>query len=333
MRLACPWALLLSLPLLLALVAAWRRRPPAWVVPDTRHLQPQPRTERLRRVPLLLEALGALLLVLALSRPQRLQIAVQEERQAVNLMMVLDLSGSMAAVDLPASVPPEAAAGQPNRLECARRELSRFLRARPEDRVGLVVFARKPYPACPLTTDHDFLQAQLAGLSTDLLEDGTGLSGAIALAAVHLGATAAPRQVLILLTDGRDNVPAEQPPDRAAALAAARGVTVHVVGIGSAHAVLPVQTMTGVDYRPVETAIDEALLRAVAQAGGGVFVRAADPQTFRAAIRSLEATEKARYRQVVQARQQEWFGLFAAAALGALAAAFVAARTVCLALP
>ena len=295
-----------------------------------------PRSRRaafLSRVPLLLETLAGLLLTLAMARPQWVSVSSREERQAVDLMLVLDLSGSMDAVDLPAGGQPQAAADRPSRLTCAQRELRRFLQARPQDRFGLIVFARRPYPACPLTFDHDLLQARLDDLRTDLLDDGTGLTAAIALGAVHVRTSPSPHRVLILLTDGRDNVPAEQTPADAARLAARHGVTTHVVGIGSANAVVPVRTLAGTQYRPLETAVDEARLQAIATAGGGVLVRAEAPESFAAALRQIETTEKARIVRPAQQRRTELFPALCAAALLSLAAAFALTRTVCLTLP
>jgi Ca-activated chloride channel family protein len=320
-------------PLLLAALAAWRRRPPALPIADARGLSRSSRAALRQRVPLLLETLAGLLLTVAMARPQWVQMSSLEERQAVDLMLVLDISGSMDAVDIPNGAAPQDAADLPSRLTCAQRELRRFMQARPQDRFGLIVFARKPYPACPLTFDHDLLQARLEDLRTDLLDDGTGLTAAIALGAVHVRTSPSPHRVMILLTDGRDNVPAEQSPAAAARLAARDGVTIHVVGIGSGNAVLPVKTLAGTQYRPVETAVDVARLQAIAEAGDGVFVRADAPETFAAAIRRIEGTEKARIVRPIQYRRTELFPGFCAAALLSLTAAFVLARTACLTLP
>jgi Ca-activated chloride channel homolog len=328
-----PWCLLLGVPVLLAALVAWRRRPPALPFADVRGLPGYPRAALLWRVPLLLETLAGLLLAIAMARPQWVRTTRHEERQAVDVMLVLDVSGSMDAVDIPADAPPQDAADRPSRLACAQRELQRFLRARPQDRFGLVVFARKPYPACPLTFDHELLQARLDDVRTDLLEDGTGLTAAIALGALHLRTSPSPHRVMILFTDGRDNVPAEQSPTETARLAARNGVTVHVVGIGSAHGVLRVPTLAGMQYRPVETAIDEARLQEIAAGGEGVFIRAADSASFAAAVQSIDATEKARIVRPVKARRTELFPVFCLAGLLSLAAAFVLARTACLTLP
>ncbi len=333
MRLVSPWLLLLALPLLLAAWAAWRRPPAALLIATSSGLPRSRQTALLHRLPLLLEILAGALLVLALARPQWLDTLRSEERQAVDVMLVLDVSGSMDAIDIPAGADPSAAADHPDRLACAQRELQRFLQARPQDRFGLVAFARRPYPACPLTFDHDLLGARLDDLRTDLLDDGTGLTAAIALGAQHLRASPSPHRVLILFTDGRDNVPAEQSPADAAQLAARGGVTTHVVGIGSANAVLPTQTPAGIQYRPLETAVDVVRLQAIATAGGGVFVRAEAPDTFAAAVRQIENTEKARIAQVQRERPTEVFPALGVAALLSLTAAFVLARTTCLTLP
>ncbi len=333
MRLVFPWGLLLGIPLVLVALAAWRRPPPALPIADARGLPRSRRAAVLSRVPLFLETLAGLLLTVAMARPQWVQTSSREERQAVDVMLILDISGSMDAVDIPVGAKPEEAANRPSRLTCAQRELRRFMQARPQDRFGLVVFARKPYPACPLTFDHDLLRTRLEDLRTDLLDDGTGLTAAIALGAVHVKTSQSPHRVMILLTDGRDNVPAELSPTAAARLAARRGITIHVVGIGSGNAVLPVKTLAGTQYRPVETAADETRLQAIAKEGEGVFVRADAPETFTTAIRRIEATEKALIVRPLRQRRTELFPGFGAAALLSLTAAFALARTTGVTLP
>ncbi len=326
MRLAFPWGLALLLPVAAAVWAAWRRRPPAVLAPDLSDLPSDPDAARCRRRVLALQVFGGLLLALAVSRPQWVGTVAGEGREAVDVMLVLDVSGSMDAVDLPPGLEPSRAAGMPSRLDCARRELERFMDARPEDRFGLVVFARRPYPACPLTFDRQALRTRLNALTTDLLEDGTGLTAAIALAAVHCRASPSRRQAMILFTDGRDNVPADCSPEEAARVAAARGVTVHVVGIGSERAVVPVRTLAGTQFRPVDSALDENRLRAVSEAGGGVFVRVSDPETFARAVAGIAATEKGRVSSPPGVRYRELFPWAALAALGAWAAAFALSR-------
>lgn len=333
MNLAWPWALWLCLPVLMAAVKAWFRPPPALRFPDTRHLWKDRRTETVRRLPLALEIVACLLLVLAAARPQQVRTVVCEERQAVDVMLVLDISGSMAAVDMGADTPPEQAAARPTRLACARREIERLVAARPEDRFGLVVFARRPYPACPLTFDHELLRSRLATLTSDLLDDGTGMTAAIALAAMHVRASPSPHRVMILLTDGRDNVPADVPPEAAAAMAAQNRISLYVVGIGSDSAVMPVPTLAGVQYRPVETPLDEPRLRTMAARGGGLYFAAGDHQRFAEAMARIEALEKGRLVRSVRRPVREFFPALTLAAIALLGLAFGLARTASRALP
>jgi len=330
---AWPWVLWLGVPVVALAVAAWKRPAPALRLPDTRRLWRDRRAELRFRLPLVLEVAASLLLVLAAARPQRVQAEVREERQAVDVMLVLDVSGSMDAVDLAPGATAESAAAGPTRLECARREIGRLVSARPEDRFGLVVFARKSYPACPLTFDHELLRSRLEALATDLLDDGTGLTTAIALATTALRTSPSPHRAMVLLTDGRNNVPAELPPEAAAGLAAQNRVSVHVIGIGSPRAVLPVPTLAGTQYRPVETPIDEARLQAVAAQGGGVFLTAGDAKGFAAAMARIDALEKGRVVRTLQRPVQELFPGLASAVLALLCLAFVLSRTVARVLP
>ncbi|MBN2452318.1 MAG: VWA domain-containing protein [Lentisphaeria bacterium] len=333
MRFAWPW-FLAALIVPAAILFVRRRRPgPAARVARLPPLPTYPRLLSRSSVPLFLETAALVLFVVAMARPQRLERDVGEERRVVDITVVLDLSGSMDAVDLPEDVPPVAAARLPSRLAIAKATLRRFVESRPGDRFALIVFGRRPYPACPLTVDHAPLLARMEKLDTEWVEDGTGLTPALALAGSGRAGTEPAPRVIVLLTDGRDNVPAERTPEQTAALLRELGCTVHVVGIGSSRAVLPVRGVAGMEYRNVDTPLDEERLRAVAAAGGGVYLAAGDPDAFAAAMTEIDRMVKTSVVEKVDERRSELYPGIVFAGLLLLGAAAVLARTLCLSLP
>jgi Ca-activated chloride channel family protein len=304
-----PGLLLLALPVA---AAAWfrrRRGTPAALLapPDGGGLGDLPRTWRERLVPLpgLLEGAALLLLVVALARPAvRVPLPVRDE--GIDIVLGLDLSSSMTARDLDRSR---------TRLEVARDEAIRFLRGRPGDRVGLVGFARYADVLCPPTADHAALEGILraaAPVEEDGAEDATALGTAAAQAARLLAGGASRSRVLVLFTDGEENVAeardsAALAPDEAARLCAALGVRAYAVAAGA--------------RAPGRAPPDVSALRGLASRTGGRFYEAADARAVEAVFLDLDALER-----TARARETWTFEdvhvLFLLAAAGLLAGAF-----------
>lgn len=299
MSFARPWVLL-ALPLLAALVGwARRRRPPAVRIPSLLGLGTAPALPPHQPLPpLLLEACGGLALLLALAGPQRLATVDYEQREALDIVLALDISGSMGAYDAPVgATADEAATGAQtgtlrSRLVVAKEELSRFVEARPQDRLGLLVFSQRPYLACPPTFDHEFLQRRLVDLETGLVPDGTGIAAAIVCGLDQLRESPAARRVLVLFTDGEDNVTAPLSPLQAAALAQESGVILYTVGIGGRNAFVRRPGLVRDRFAAVPSELHEELLGKLAERTGGLYLPAADARQFATALQRIDELER-----------------------------------------
>lgn len=282
---------------------------------------PPPATWRTRLVRLQpwLMPLALALLIVALARPQTITRHSEEQRLGVDLVAVLDLSTSMLARDLP---DPRAAPG-PDRLSMAKTVLADFLGGRPGDRIGLVVFAARPYTAAPLTFDHDWLRTTVARLQAGSLEDGTAVGDALLAALNRLGGRRQPGEAghasraVILITDGRDNA-GQTPPAVAAAAARSLGIRVHAIGIGSrGQAVIPMQDPLGRSVlRQIDLDLDEASLRQVADLTGGGYFRADDQAMLARVFREIDRMEKQPRIQKMHSATREAYPPWLLAALG-----------------
>ena len=319
MRFADPQWLLL-LPALVPWLILLRRRErhaPALRLGNSAVLDELPATPRARlahRLPCL-RLLCLALAIVALARPQIVDKEDTVRRRGIDLVVALDLSTSMLAED--------EAGGEPrrNRLAVAKEVLAGFIDGRKDDRIGLVAFAARPYPAAPLTFDHAWLQAAVARLQTGMIEDGTAIGDAILAALNRLRGTApgaaAGSQAIILLTDGRSNAGAATP-QLAADAARALGIRIHAVGIGSAgRAVIPVVDPLGRTLRrEVKAELDEAGLREIAASTGGRYFRADDRSGL---VRVFEAIDRLEKRPLEEKVYLSWRDLFPHLLLAALA--------------
>ncbi len=210
-------------------------------------------------------------LIFALARPRT---SLDEEivhTEGIDLVIALDISTSMLAEDL-----------QPrNRLEAAKQVASEFIEGRSSDRIGLVMFAGESFTWCPLTLDYEVLTTLMDQIEPGIVKDGTAIGKAIATGTNRLRHGTGASKVLILLTDGVNNV--DQPDPLTAALAAAEiGVKVYTIGVGTmGMARAPVQTPYGTQYQQVQVEIDEELLQQIAQRTGGMYFRATSTEALR----------------------------------------------------
>jgi Ca-activated chloride channel family protein len=306
--------LLLLIPWMFALRA---RRPPALGFADAARLAALPDTLRARLARLLpyLRLLPLALAILALARPQAVERETTVHSQGVDLMVALDLSTSMLAEDARAAPP------RKNRLAIAQEVLTEFLRGRTGDRIGLVAFASRPYPASPLTLDHDWLQNTVANLRTGAIEDGTALGDAILAAVNRLRGPAGGRnrsasQAILLITDGRSNA-GNTAPEVAAAAAKALGIRIHSIGIGArGPVVVPIESpLGGTLYHRIDADLDEATLREIAATSGGTYFRADDRDMLARVFREIDRLEKRPIEEKVHFNYSERFPPFLLAAL------------------
>jgi Ca-activated chloride channel family protein len=314
-----PWWLLAALagPLVVAAALLREGQGRALVFPGVARLRGQGtwRT-RLRQLPLVLAALGLMTGAVALARPQHGTLKEEISTRGVDIVVALDISGSMAAQDF-----------QPkNRIAVAKEVVSEFVRRRTSDRIGLVIFAAKSLTKSPPTTDTAVLLRQLEDVHLDMLPDGTAIGSGLATALTRLRRSQAKSRVIVLVTDGSNNA-GEIAPLTAADLARAMEVRVYTIGVGRGGEVpMPVRARdpeTG-EIREVtvmtEVDIDEELLKAIAERTGGEFFRATDSGSLRRIFDRIDKLEKSEIKMSAYRRYGEWFPPVLLAAIALLAA-------------
>ncbi|MHC5543764.1 VWA domain-containing protein, partial [Singulisphaera rosea] len=235
--------------------------------------------------------------------------------QGVAIVVALDQSSSMKAVDFAS----RADASAVSRLDAAKETFSRFVSGRPDDLIGLVVFANYPDPACPTTLDHARLLETVRTLRYARPgDDGTNLGDAIILGLGLLRETSPKKKVLILLTDGHNSpaVPRPNDPELAARLARELGITLHTIAIGQGEGVLRgVEPVTGLDLVAQVDAPDFELLKRLAKLGGGQAFAAADVGSLDQVFKKIDNLEKSPVQSMILTRYREHFAPWAAAAL------------------
>jgi len=233
--------------------------------------------------PLLLRALGIVLVIAALARPQSVDAEREFFTEGVEIVLALDVSGSMQAEDFH----PE------NRLKVAKDEAKRFIEGRKHDRIGLIVFAKKSFTQCPLTLDYDILSQLLKEVKIGVLQDGTAIGMGVANAINRLRDSKAKSKVVILLTDGENNS-GNIDPVTAAELAKGFGVKIYTIGIGKDGMVpFPVNDpIFGKRYIQANFKIDEKTLKRIADITNGKFFLARDPESLRQIYKQIDEMEK-----------------------------------------
>lgn len=234
-----------------------------------------------------LRLLALALLVVALARPQQGLGTAEVETSGIDIVLALDVSGSMRALDF------ELDGKRADRLEVVKSVVRRFVDARQDDRIGIVGFAGRPYLVSPLTLDHDWLAQNLERVRIGLIEDGTAVGSAIAASVNRLREQKAKSKVVVLLTDGVNNA-GKVEPLTAAEAARALGIKVYTIAAGTqGEAPMPVTDRFGnerVVMAPVE--VDEKTLRAVAERTGGAFFRATDTRTLEGIYAQIDQLER-----------------------------------------
>ena len=301
MRFADPWAFALLALVPAYLWFAWprRRRPPAAALglPALALLDSTPPSHRERALwwPVALRALGLLALIVALARPRSPGDVRDVSTKGRNIVIALDISSSMKALDF----------APDNRITAAKRVLTRFIDQRRGDFMGLVIFASRPFTQAPLTDDRGVLTELLDRVDIGLLPDGTAIGTALAMSENHLKDLPRNSGVIVLLTDGGNNTGAPDPLV-AARIARAIGVRIYVIGMSARPGSrLPTDAWVrgmGQQYQRRELAYgeepavlsarDEQLLRAVAATSGGAYYRATDERALADIVREIDHVEK-----------------------------------------
>jgi Ca-activated chloride channel homolog len=331
---AHPWLLLLLLALpLLALLKGGRGAAPAVVFSSLRPLHTLGRPRRSRvggwLTTLLLFALA--LLTVALARPQLGKTISKVQASGIDIMLALDVSGSMYAEDFTIG------GDRANRLEVVKQVTQKFIEARPNDRIGITCFAGRPYLVSPLTLDHDWLLQNLERVKIGLVEDGTAIGSAIASAANRLKDKESKSRIVVLLTDG-DNNAGKVTPLTAAEAAKALGIRVYTIGAGTkGFAPMPAisrngQVMTDWTgrkvYQNVKVNVDEETLKKVAEMTGAQFYRATDTKTLTQIFNQIDKLEKSTVELSQYKQYRDLFPWFLASGFGLIALQLVFAETV-----
>lgn len=304
--------LLIPVPFLVALYILRRRNPSTFTLSTTkafRGKKPALRS-RLYWLPEMLLLLSYILVVIALARPQTTENHSTRETEGINIMLALDVSGSMLAQDL-----------KPNRIEAAKEVAQEFVASRPNDNIGLVVFAGESYTQAPLTTDHAIVQNFLSHVDLGVLDDGTAIGSGLATSISRLKDVEGESKVVILLTDGTNNAGAIAP-TTAAEIAKSFGIRVYTIGVGTkGEAPTPVQTLLGVEYMMLPVEIDEASLRQIAETTGGKYFRATDNEELKRIYSEIDKMEKVKLKveNFTQKTELYHFYLWGAFVLGLLA--------------
>ena len=237
----------------------------------------------LQNTPFLFRLLAITCIIIALARPQNKYDEQQSEGEGVDIILAIDVSGSMTSQDF-----------QPNRMEAAKKVAEDFVNNRTNDRIGIVIFSGESFTQCPLTTDHYVLISQIEQIRNGLLEDGTAIGSGLATSVDRLRNSKAKSKVIILLTDGINNGGLIDP---ATALEIAKTfkIKVYTIGVGTdGYAPTPISTPMGIVMQNEKVAIDEKLLKQIADETGGKYYRATDNKSLQSIYASIDQLEKSK---------------------------------------
>lgn len=236
------------------------------------------------------------LVIIAMARPQTSLSRQDITVEGIDLIIALDISGSMLAMDF-----------KPDRLEASKDVAMEFIDGRPNDRIGLVVFSGESFSQCPLTTDHTVLKNLFRDIKSGMIDDGTALGDGLATAVSRLKESKAVSKVIILLTDGVNNMGAVDPRS-AAEIAKLFGIRIYTIGVGTiGMAPYPFQTLYGTQVQPVEVKIDEPLLQEIARMTDGKYFRATSNSKLREIYGEIDKMEKSKIDVTEFRRKKEEF--------------------------
>lgn len=236
---------------------------------------------RWRPVLNVLRGIAFVMFVIALARPQKTNVSETIDSEGIDIVLSMDISGSMLAEDF-----------KPNRLDAAKENALKFIDARPTDRIGLVIFSGESFTQCPITIDHNVLKDQVNQIRSGMLQDGTAIGDGLATAVDRLRDAKGKSRIVILMTDGVNNV-GKVGPELALEIAKAYKVRVYTIGIGTEGGALsPVQTPFGERKQMVPVQIDENLLKKIAKETGGNYYRATGNSKLESIYKEIDKLEK-----------------------------------------
>ena len=306
--------LLLIIPYLIWYVMYRKKAEPTMRMSDTYAFRYAPRSWKVTLMPLsmLLRILAFTMTVLVLARPQTQNSWSNRSVEGIDIMLAMDVSTSMLAEDL-----------RPNRIEAAKQVASEFIVGRPNDNIGLSIFAGEAFTQCPMTTDHASLLSLLQNVRTDiaargLIEDGTAIGMGLANAVSRLKESKAKSKVVILLTDGSNNR-GDISPMTAAEIAKSLGIRVYTIGVGTNNvAPYPMPVAGGVQYVNIPVEIDTKTLSEIAVATEGDFYHATNTKELRNIYKEIDQLEKSKLNVKTFSKRYEAYQPFALVAVIAL---------------
>ena len=271
---------------------------------------------KFRHYAIVLRSLAMVALSIALARPQSSLSWQSSTTEGIDIIIASDISGSMLAEDF-----------KPNRLEAGKDIAINFIKARPDDRIGLVIFSGESFTQCPLTIDHSVLINLFTDIKNGMITDGTAIGMGLATAVNRLRGSTAKSRVVILLTDGSNNA-GSIPPITAAEIARQFGVRVYTVGLGTnGSAPYPFQTATGIQYQNIPVVIDEGTLSKIASITGGKYFRATNNKTLENIYAQIDKLEKAKIDVTQYRKKTEMYMPWALVALLLLSMEFLLKNT------
>ena len=281
------WLSLLVVPMVAHYIWRARQGGAAIRISTTEAVRRAPRTVRyyLRHVPFVLRCVAVVLLVVVVARPQSAEHNTRTDAEGIDIVLAIDVSGSMLARDF-----------KPDRLEAAKDVASSFISSRYGDRIGIVVFAGEAYTQSPLTTDQGSLQTLLSRVRSGIIDDGTAIGNGLATAINRLRESDAKSKVVILLTDGVNNR-GQIAPITAAEIARDADIKVYTIGVGrNGEAPYPLFDDKGnvVHLEMMKVEIDEKVLRQIAETTGGNYFRATDKESLVEIYNRIDRMEKSR---------------------------------------
>lgn len=303
--------LLLLIPYLLWYIMGTRHREPTMRMSETYAFQTVNKSWKIRLMPMqnILRIVTFVLIVTCLARPQISNSWKNRSVEGIDIMLVMDVSTSMLAEDI-----------KPNRLEASKKVAAEFISGRPDDNIGLTIFAGESFTQCPMTTDHASLLTMLQGVRTDiaargLIEDGTAIGMGLASAVSRLKDSKAKSKVAIVLTDGSNNA-GDISPITAAEIAKSFGVRVYTIGVGTGQpAPYPYQVGGRTQYMTIKADIDYKTLGTMAQVTDGEFYKATNARELKEIYAEIDKLEKTKINVTQYSKREEAFTPFAVAAV------------------
>ncbi len=279
------WGLLILIPITVWYILKDENNYTSVQISSLRAFPKTPRTYKfyMRYVLFAFKLILLALLIIMLARPQTTNYWEDKTTEGIDIVIALDISSSMLARDF-----------VPNRLEASKDVAISFISGRPNDRMGLVVFSGESFTQCPLTTDHAVLINLFKDIKQGMIEDGTAIGMGLANAVNRLKDSDAKSKVIILLTDGVNNMGAIDP-ITAAQLAKSFGIRVYTIGVGkNGYAPYPVQTMFGIQYQDMEVKIDEETLKKISEITDGKYFRATNNRKLKQIYKEIDKLEKSK---------------------------------------